>query len=100
MFKHGWILLVLIVLSLGAVSCKTDNVVPISQNATISTPLASSPAEVTDGSLSGDGWHLGQTPQSYNTGPNQVPASAEEVQRVKDSLKELEENQQTNQQNP
>ena len=90
MFKYRWILLlVLIVLSLGAISCKSDNA-PLSQNTTVWAPLASSPAEVTDGSLAGDGWHYGQTPQSYNTGPNRVPASAEIIQQVKDSLKELE----------
>jgi len=89
-FKSGVILMILVAIlatSISCISCQTGSE-PVPTNET--PALAPSPAETTDGSLVGDGWKYGQTPQSYNTGDNQIPASEEEVQRVKDSLKELE----------
>jgi D-alanyl-D-alanine carboxypeptidase len=92
MFKSGWILFVLVMLlSVAVVSCQTVVSEPASPSD--ETTLAPSPAETTDGSLVGDGWKYGQTPQSYNTGDNQVPASEEEVQRVTDELQNLGDNQ-------
>lgn len=91
-FKCGVILMILVailVTSISCISCQAGS--EIKTVDALETPaLAPSPAETTDGSLVGDGWKYGQTPQSYNTGDNQLPASEEEVQRVKDSLKELE----------
>ena len=90
-FKSGVILMILVAIlatSISCISCQTGSE-PVPTNETPAV-LAPSPAETTDGSLVGDGWKYGQTPQSYNTGDNQIPASEEEVQRVKDSLKELE----------
>ena len=87
--KFGWVFLAMIVLVLGSVSCKTE----VKSIPTPETPiLAPSPMETMDGSLKGDGWYYGQTPQSYNTGKNQVPMSAEETQRIKEELeKEMRE---------
>lgn len=90
MFKSGWILMILVAIlatSISCISCQTGSEpVPTSETPAV---LAPSPAETTDGSLVGDGWKYGQTPQSLNTGPNQVPASEEEVQRVKKELEDL-----------
>jgi hypothetical protein len=91
MFKKGVILMMLMAIlatSISCISCQTGSEpVPTDETPAV---LAPSPAETTDGSLVGDGWEHGQTPQSYNTGENQVPASEEEVQRVKKELEELE----------
>ena len=38
MFKSGWILLVLVVLALGVVSCKSDGVAQVTQNTVVSSP--------------------------------------------------------------
>ena len=89
MFKYGVSLMILAAILTTSISCTCQSKTPVVDQSPPSI-LASSPSETMDGSLVGDGWKYGQTPQSYNTGPNQVPASEEEVQRVKDSLKELE----------
>ena len=88
MLKYGVILMMLVALT-ASISCQTAVSKPADTPTDTSTILAPSPMETTDGSLAGDGWKQGQTPQSYNTGPNQVPASEEEIQRAMDSLKEL-----------
>jgi len=89
MLKYGVVLMILVAILATSISCISCQIG--SEIKTVDAPqaviLSPSPAETTDGSLVGDGWKYGQTPQSYNTGSNQVPASAEEVQRVQEELK-------------
>lgn len=89
MLKFGWVLLVSVAVLIVFVSCTCDKVTTVAPTSDAPV-LAPSPMETTDGSLKGDGWYYGQTPQSYNTGKNQVPASEEEVKRVQEELKKLE----------
>jgi len=89
MFKYGVILMILVAILATSISCTCQSNTPAIDQETPAV-LAPSPMETTDGSLAGDGWKYGQTPQSYNTGPNQIPASEEEIQRVKKELEELE----------